>query len=130
MFEATLLWNGIEIPFMLEVNTESKSSWSRVRTAAKKFVAEQVTWDEAMRKFAAKKLTSLANDWQAGEEENKDANPITEETFMKRITLSEISITLGGGFTAFYNDDDMFWGHAIDIHGSLKNGITNAKIAG
>lgn len=130
MFEATFLWNGNEVPFMLEVNPESKSSWSRARTAAKKLVAEQETWDETMRKFAAKKLTALANDWLTEDEESKDTKPITEDEFAKRITLSEISITPSGSFTAFYDDDDMFWGHAVEINGSLKKGIDNANIAG
>ena len=130
MFEATFLWNGNEVPFMLEVNSESKSSWSRARTAAKKLVAEQETWDETMRKFAAKKLTALANDWLTEDEESKDAKPITEDEFAKRITLSEISITPSGSFTAYYDDDDMFWGHAVEINGSLKKGIANANMAG
>lgn len=130
MFETTFLWNGNEVSFMLEVNPESKSSWSRARTAAKKLVAEQETWDETMRKFAAKKLTALANDWLAEDVESKGVGPITEETFAKRIALSEISITSGGSFTAYYNDDDMFWGHAIEVHGSLKKGILDANIAG
>ncbi len=130
IFETTLLWNGNDVSFMLEVNPESKSSWSRVRTAAKKLVVEQETWDKTMREFAAKKLTALANDWLAEDEENNDAKPITEEAFADRIALSEISITSGGSFTAHYNDDDMFWGHAIEIHGSLKKGIANANISG
>ena len=78
--------------------------------SGKKLVAEQETWDETMREFAAKKLTALANDWLDEDVENKGAGPITEETFAKRIALSEISITSGGSFTAYYNDDDMFWG--------------------
>lgn len=130
MFETTLLWNGNEVSFMLEVNPESKSSWSRARTAAKKLVTEQETWDETMREFAAKKLTALANDWLTENEGSKDAKPITEDEFAKRITLSEISITSGGSFTAYYNDDNMFWGHAVEINGSLKKGIANANIAG
>lgn len=130
IFETTLLWNGNDVSFMLEVNPESKSSWSRVRTAAKKLVVEQETWDKTMREFAAKKLTALANDWLAEDEENNDAKPITEEAFADRIALSEISITSGGSFTAYYNDDDMFWGHTIEIHGSLKKGIANANISG
>jgi hypothetical protein len=130
MFETTLLWNGNEVSFMLEVNTESKSSWSHARTAAKKLVTEQETWDKTMREFAAKKLTALANEWLDEDEESNDAKPITEEMFAKRITLSEISITSGGSFTAYYNDDDMFWGHTIEIHGSLKKGIANANISG
>ncbi len=130
IFETTLLWNGNEVIFMLEVNPESKSSWSRVRTAAKKLVVEQETWDKTMREFAAKKLTALANDWLDEDEENNDAKPITEEAFADRIALSEISITSSGSFTAYYNDDDMFWGHTIEIHGSLKKGIANANISG
>lgn len=130
MFETNFSWNGVEIPLALEVNPESKSSWSRARTAAKKLITEQEAWDKAMREFAAKKLTELANDWLAGDEENKVTEPITEEIFAKRITLSELTITSGGSFTAYYNDDDMFWGHAIEISGSLKKGITYTNIAG
>ncbi len=83
-----------------------------------------------MRIFAAKELTSLANEWLADDEENEDAQPITEDTFAKRITLSEISIAPNGSFAAYYEDDDMFWGHVVEIHGSLKKGILNANIAG
>lgn len=130
MFETNFSWSGVEISLALEVNPESKSSWSRARTAAKKLITEQEAWDKAMREFAAKKLTELANDWLAGDEENKVTEPITEEIFAKRITLSELTITSGGSFTAYYNDDDMFWGHAIEISGSLKKGITYTNIAG
>ena len=35
MFETDFSWNGKEVSLMLEVNPESKSSWSRARTAAK-----------------------------------------------------------------------------------------------
>lgn len=130
MFETTLLWKGNEIPFMLEVNPESKSSWSRARTAARKWIAEQDVWDKTIRKFASQELTSLANEWLADDEEKKDALPITEDTFARRITLSEISITPSGNFSAFYDDDDMFWGHVVEINGSLKKGITSANLAG
>ena len=130
MFETNFLWNGTEIPLMLEVNPESKSSWSRARTAAKKLIAEQEAWDKAMREFAAKELTELANDWLADDDGNEGAEPITEEIFAKRITLSELTITSGGSFTAYYNDDDMFWGHVVEVSGSLKKGITDANISG
>ena len=83
-----------------------------------------------MREFAAKKLTELANEWLAEDEENKAAEPFTEETFAKRITLSELTITSGGGFTAYYNDDAMFWGHTVEVSGSLKKGITYTNLAG
>lgn len=130
MFETNFSWNGTEILLMLEVNPESKSSWNRARTAAKKLIAEQEAWDKATREFAAKKLTELANDWLAEDDENEAAEPITEEIFAKRITISELTITSGGSFTAYYNDDDMFRGHVVEVSGSLKKGIVDANISG
>ena len=130
MFETNFSWNGVEISLALEVNPESKSSWSRARTAAKKLITEQEAWDKAMREFAAKKLTELANDWLVEGEENKVTEPITEEIFAKRITLSELAITSGGSFTAWFDCDEMFTDHAVTVYGSLKKGLKTANIEG
>ena len=53
----------------LEVNAESKPSWTRARSAAKKLLADCETWDKAMRELAAKNLTELANNWLSQDEE-------------------------------------------------------------
>ena len=53
----------------LEVNAESKPSWTRARSAAKKLLADCETWDKAMRDLAAKNLTELANNWLSQDEE-------------------------------------------------------------
>ena len=60
----------------------------------------------------------------------KNADPIAEEGFAQRITLSELSLTYEGDFTAYFDDDDMFWGHTVEVCGSLENGIESANIAG
>ena len=117
----------------LEVNAESKSSWSRARTAAKKFVTGQGTWDKAMREFAAKKLTGLANDWMAQDEENSrdpETDPITEEEFARRLALSDLTVTSGGSFTAYFDCGEMFTDHAVTVDGSLKKGVKDARIEG
>ena len=96
-------------------------------------VTDQETWDKAMRDFAAKNLTGLANNWLSQDEESArdpETAPITEEEFAQRILLTEVSVSPGGRFTAYYNDDDMFWGHAVEVSGSLKKGITYANLAG
>lgn len=41
-----------------------------------------------------------------------------------------VDLHRGGRFTAYYNDDDMFWGHSVEVSGSLKKGITYANLAG
>ena len=61
----------------LEVNAESKPSWTRARSAAKKLLADCDTWDKAMRELAAKNLIELANNWLSQDEENP-RNPETD----------------------------------------------------
>lgn len=130
MFEGEITWCGEKVSLMLEVNPENKSTWTRARNAAKKLVADCDTWDKAMRTFAAKALTQLANDWQEDDEDHKNDEPITEEIFAKRLSPSELTVTSGGSFTAYYDDDEMFWGHAVEVCGSLKKGVTSAGIVG
>ena len=132
-FEGEIQWCGKDVSLSLEVNAESKPSWTRARSAAKKLLADCKTWDKAMRDFAAKNLTGLANNWLSQDEESArdpETAPITEEEFAQRILLTEVSVSPGGRFTAYYNDDDMFWGHAVEVSGSLKKGITYANLAG
>ena len=132
-FEGEIQWCEMDVRLSLEVNAESKPSWTRARNAAKRLVTDQETWDKAMRDFAAKNLTGLANNWLSQDEESArdpETAPITEEEFAQRILLTEVSVSPGGRFTAYYNDDDMFWGHAVEVSGSLKKGITYANLAG
>ena len=62
-FEGEIQWCGKDVSLSLEVNAESKPSWTRARSAAKKLLADCDTWDKAMRELAAKNLTELANNW-------------------------------------------------------------------
>lgn len=130
MFETDFSWNGKEVSLMLEVNPESKSSWSRARTAAKKLVSEREAWDKAMREFAAKKLTELANEWMAEDEENKAAEPITEETFAKRLLSQNLRLPPAAASPPIITMTPCFWGHAVEVSGSLKKGITYTNLAG
>ena len=84
-------------------------------------------WYANMRKFAAENLIDLARDWCESEEE---AGKIAEESFAKRIGIESISMTSGGSFTAYFNDDDIFAGHCIIVNGSLKKGIQYARMGG
>ena len=36
----------------------------------------------------------------------------------------------GGRFTAWFEDDDLFWGHVITVDGTLKKGAVDADIQG
>ncbi len=128
MFEGVFKWNGNDISILLEIDENNQSSWEDSCNIAKKMVTEMKKWDKTMRIFSAKELTSLANEWTEYDDEN--AAPVTEEIFAERISLSELSFSCDNSFTAYYNDDDMFWGHSIEVCGSLDNGVEHANIIG
>ena len=90
-------------------------------------VLEQEKWDVDLRKFAAGKLTKLACEWAESDEE---AAEITEANFAKRISLSLIWMSSGASFSAYFDDDELFFGHSIAVSGSLKKGMISAKIEG
>lgn len=132
-FEGEIKWCGNDVRLSLEVNAESKPSWTRARSAAKKLLAGCETWDKAMRKLAARNLTGLANDWLAQDEEDPrdpETDPITEEELARRISLLNLTVTSGGSFTAYFDCDEMFTDHAVTVYGSLKKGVKDAHIEG
>lgn len=132
-FNGTCQWMEKEVQISLDVDIENKSSWTRVRNVMKKLIDDQETWDKALRGFAAKKLTSLENEWLADNDQtdrNPEKDPITEDEFGNRIILTEFSVSPGGRFTAWYEDDDMFWGHVVIVEATLKKGPISADMQG
>ena len=122
-----------KVQILLDVDMENKASWTRVRNVMKQLVADQESWDKSLRAMAAQKLTTLSNEWLADNDQidrDPKKDPITEEEFARRIQLTEFSVSPGGRFTAWYEDDDMFWGHVITVDGTLKKGPIDADMQG
>ena len=126
-FEGNMAWLRGEIHISLYVDKDNKSGITKAKKALKIMVLEQEKWDADLRSFAAQELTKLACEWAESEEE---AALITEESFAKRISLSLIWVSSGGSFTAYLDDDDLFFGHSITVCGSPKNGLVSADIEG
>ena len=126
-FEGNIAWLRGKIHISLYVDKDNKSGITKAKKLLKTMVLEQGKWDADLRGFAAKELTKLACEWAESEEE---AALITEESFAKRISLSLLWVTAGGSFTAYLDDDELFFGHSIAVSGSLKKGMISAKIEG
>ena len=126
-FEGNIAWLGGKVHISLYVDKDNKSGITKAKKALKTMVSEQEKWDVDLRSFAAKKLTKLACEWAESDEE---AAEITEESFAKRISLNLIWMTSGGSFTAYFDDDDLFFGHSITVCGSPKKGLLSADIEG
>lgn len=128
VFEGYINWKGKVISLMLEVDAEDNSTWNQTSKPAKEMIIHLEQWDKKMREFSAKKLTILANQWAVDEKDNTSS--ITEKDFAERISISELVFSFEGAFTVLYDDDDMFWGHAIEVCGTLGKGIESSNITG
>ena len=128
MFEGGISWRGEDIDISLEVDSSSEDTWTAAVAAMKQMMTDQVRWDRDMRAFAARQLTELACDWR--ESADEDVPEITEESFAQRIELTSIAMDPDGSFSAYFDDDDMFFGHCVVVCGTLADGVASAVMAG
>ena len=85
-------------------------------------------WIEHLKTFAAEKLTTLANKWQ--KEEDANAPEITPKHFAERMSITELVLFADERFCIYFDDDDIFWGHAITVYGNLNGELKEATIEG
>ena len=128
MFEGEVLWRGEQICVSLEVDEVNEGTWADARWAMKEMLAEQDRWDGDMRASAARELTELACEWR--ESADEEVPEITEESFARRIELRSITMDADGSFSAYFDDDDMFFGHCVTVYGTLADGVTAANMEG
>jgi len=128
MFEGEVLWRGEQICVSLEVDAANEGTWADARRAMKEMLAEQDRWDGDMRASAARELTDLACEWR--ESADEEVPEITEESFVRRIELRSIAMDADGSFSAYFDDDDMFFGHCVTVYGTLADGVTAANMEG
>ena len=128
MFEGEVLWRGEQICLSLEVDAANEDTWADARRAMKEMLAEQDRWDRDMRASAARELTELACKWR--ESADEEVPEVTEESFARRIELRSIAMDADGSFSAYFDDDDMFFGHCVTVYGTLMGGVTAANMEG
>ena len=76
----------------------------------------------------ARELTDLACEWR--ESADEEVPEITEKSFARRIELRTIAMDADGSFSAYFDDDDMFFGHCVTAYGTLTDGVTAANMEG
>ena len=128
-FEGSINWNGVDANVYLETDEEDGDTAKQAMKVLKRVVDNIVENDIKYREFAAEELTELANEWMDASDEI-DKDKITKEIFMKRMEMSEIMVNSDGSLSLLYNDDDMFWGHVIEIEVDSSGKIISAYIAG
>lgn len=123
-FEGEVKWNGESV--RINFHTDETQDISTGLKVAGKLWDEQQSWKQKVDDYAVQELLHLKNDNWLGDNES----PLTPDQFKSRMTLQSISIHPDGDFEFWHDDGDLFWGHSIQISGSLDDGPTQADIPG
>lgn len=119
-FEAEADWLGQAIQLTIDEEHDQEDSLSTARA----LLADPARWDEAVRAYAARELLELGNRWV---QEFEDGEPVTQEEFAQALELESIQIGAQGAFSFCFNGGELFFGHAIQVDGSLAQGCTAAQ---
>lgn len=123
-FEGKARWSSREIE--ISIAPDNTGDASSVIETMKALLDNQEYWSKEAEESIVSQLLDIKNDNWLGEDES----PLHEHAFIARTRLESITAYRDGEFELWYNDGDLFWGHAILVAASLAQGIRRVEIAG
>jgi hypothetical protein len=123
-FEAKTTWNAK--PVTISFHRDDEGAITTALNTAELLWANQSKWNRDAEMCALRELLPIKNAHWLGEHEK----PLTEDEFLKRIRLDEMSFHHDGSFSFWYNDGDIFLGHLIEVGGNMQDGIRYANFHG
>lgn len=124
--EAMALWRGISVRLNLDSYNDDETFPCESLEHAKTLWLDQERWDREIRDSLVKELLDLKN----GSWLDEDELELNAEEFLRRVSLTSITVRPGGSFEFWYDDGDLFWGHSIMASCSFENGIGKVGIHG
>jgi hypothetical protein len=123
-FEGTADWNGKAIRVVFPVDEETLQD--NALASGKSLWSDQSKWNKSIETYVVESLLSIKNETWLEDDETE----VTADQFQSRIVLETISIASDGDFEFWYNDGDLFAGHAIVVRGNLELGLIEACVEG
>jgi hypothetical protein len=123
-FMARTTWNGRRI--RLQLAACEPADLDRSLAIAYKLWRAQKTWQAKVSSYAVKELLPLKNGGWLGYGETK----CTAAKFAQRMKLQWITVWPNGDFEFWHSGGDMFFGHDIDVSGSVAKGLRSAGLSG
>lgn len=126
-YEGHVLWNGQDVEFRLD--SPDPANPTAPLEIASQLLQDLSDWNRRAMDHAADRLLDLQNTEWANEDEEGNPIVLSREEFLSRLTLQSISVYQTGGFSLWYDDEDMFEDHIIEARGNLETGLTEVGIA-
>jgi hypothetical protein len=123
-YEGRAAWNGRKV--RLSLSAQEPAKVERALQVTRALWRAQKSWRAKVLAYAVRQLLPLKNDNWLGDDER----PLTAKQFQARMKLEGITVSPNGSFEFWHDDGGLFWGHTIQISGSLAKGLTDADIPG
>ncbi|HEX5872122.1 MAG TPA: DUF2262 domain-containing protein [Longimicrobium sp.] len=119
-WEGMATWGGDTVELSLDAELEDA-----LRTA-RALWSDQAGWSERVEAFAVQDLLPAKNEnWL-----DDDEQPVEPDDFRARMRLEAVHVHGGGGFTFSYDDGGLFWGHTLEVSGTLEHGPDETSVQG
>lgn len=123
-YTAETKWNRAVVALNLSLDESGKLD--SALQIARALWKDQTRWTKRIEDYAVQELLPLKNESWLGDDEVE----LTADQFKKRMTLESVTVGPDGTFDFWHSDGDLFWGHSIQISGSLSEGPICADIPG
>ncbi|MEL6610630.1 MAG: DUF2262 domain-containing protein [Bacteroidota bacterium] len=126
--EGTATWNGTTVRLTLNRGVNGRidtDDFAPALATAEQLWEDEAAWNARVEACAA----TLFEIWDCGWRQPTDTED-TPEAFVARMTLDTVACSPDGAFEFWYDDGDLFAGHAILVSGTLADGPTEATLAG
>ena len=123
-FSGEAEWNGEMINVRFHV--DDKNSIEDAIKTGESLWADQLLWKQRIEEFLIKQVLPLKN----GQWLQDDETPLTEQEFLGQMDPPLMVMSGGGEFECWRDSEDLFWGHIIQVFGSLKDGLTSFALLG
>jgi hypothetical protein len=128
-YQGRIDWDGRALPLSLLCPDPKRTKTVLKHVDA--VLAAWPQWRERAPLFAADKLLALKNgEWRDEDDDGNALPPITRDEFAARLVPESVDIAESGRVTVWFEDGDLFFGHAVHVAGKADGKLGRAGIAG
>jgi hypothetical protein len=116
----------LQAPLKVQLAIDDACSCDASLQLARVLWDNQTLWEQRVKDKVVEELLQIKNDHWLDEGQP----PLTAETFRGNLSFESLTTKPDGTFEFWCNENDMFWGHAISVEGTLERGITRVTLEG
>ena len=122
LYRGEARWCGREVKLVL---SDEVGPLEDAAAHAQSLLEKAILWDAELRERIHESYYSIWNEsWREDEAE------LGKAEWMARFSFESLDCHADGQFTAWFKDGDLFWGHQMEVMGSIDGGVERVTMMG